>query len=182
LVGAAAVAAVGRVLIETLTKRSTTARPLVARARRLQRRANASRAIGWNRLPPPIRVVVPAALTTFILSGIYQTPSDAFAVGAVAVALSIWRTGFGGRLPPWLGGRIESVPPLIRVLVVSLVSYVGYLALQIAASAQSGSGLSAPIVGAAIVALTGCHLAFPRFKAEPAAVAVAARRLVGPVG
>ena len=161
LVLTAMVAALARVLLEEVVQRWSPWRATVARVRRLRQAALAHPTARKRQLPLPVQIVVPAALTTLVLAGLYQGWSDALVVGIVATVLSSWRVGFRGQLPPGLGLRIRQLPPLVRAITALIVGVVSFELAGLLVPGAAGASLSRPLLLAAVFSLVASHVLFP---------------------
>jgi hypothetical protein len=160
LVAATFGAAILRLLFERASRRLTHPSLALAKARQLRLIQDPRRGHRWRQLPAPVRIAVPAALTTLILAGAYRGWSDAALVAVVSVLIGAWRA-LGAPLPSRVADTIHVIPPLLRVVIAAVVGFAGYLVLRpILPGAADPSG-SPFVLASALGALVCGHLLFP---------------------
>lgn len=165
IAGAAAVAAIVRVVLESLARRRGSASDVVGSLEKERLAEPLQRGALWRSLHPVVRGVVGAGVITLLLSGMYEGWLDALLVAAGAVALVLWNRGVFAPLPDGWVNALQRIPSLIRFAVPPLLGYV--IARWILGIWWSSNSFRPVLVGA-VVTLVLFGLAFPRRRlAEP---------------
>ena len=99
---------------------------------------------------------------TLGLAGAYDGWPDAALVGVATTLLGAWRAGLIGRFSTRLVGRIQRIPALLRLIAVLLVGYLGYTVVGLLLPSSVATYASRPVLSGVVVAVTACHLLFPR--------------------
>jgi hypothetical protein len=158
----AAIAAVARVWLESIVRRSSS----VDAIRRLeeQRWAHAERrSMHWRRLPLAVRVALATIVTTVMLAGTYVTRWDALVVLAVIALVKAWRAGLLGSMPGWWVQTVSRAPVLVRFIVAPLLGYI--LARTILSLFWSSASLR-PVMLGAVLTLIVFQVLFPPPRAD----------------
>jgi hypothetical protein len=156
IAGAAAIAAVVRLVAEQWTgERPQLASRVVAL---IDARWAPPLRRGSTRVPPFVRVAGIAALTTFLLAGMYESLIDPVLMFAAVFALGAWRSHLFFRPPAVFVGILDRVPSIVRLVLAAVIGYV--VAQAVMNPLYQNGDLRVVLIGA-LVSLLVLAVVFP---------------------